>query len=401
MSEIDDRIEERLNELGEKGRRLVEFAQKMISTPSLSGEEREVSQLLAAELDDLGFRDIEVDPHGNVVAWLGQGPPKLMFNGHIDHVPPADMPDPYEARLLDGSEFGTEDVVIRGRGSCDMKANVAAGAYAATFLDPELLGSGSFLFTADVEEETDSPHGVPSLLARGLTAEYGISSESTGLDVYLGHRGKLQIDVTVAGRSSHASTPGDGLNAVYRAVPFLDAFEKFPADLAADPRFGKGTMTVTGISSDPDTEVAVVPSSCTIRLDRRYIPGETPEGCLAEVAELVERVSVEHGIEAEVELVNIYPLMSISEDHELVRCGVEAVSAVTGKAPEIKAWRFGVNGTFMSEAGIPTIGIGPGNENFAHTRDEHVPVGELVDSSRIYSNLIERLCSETKGGGHE
>lgn len=386
-------IEGRLADLGDEGRELVEFARRMVATPSLSGEEADVSKLLAVELERLGFRDVEVDHHGNVVGWLGQGPPRLMFNGHIDHVPPAGMEEPYEARLVDGSPFGVDDVVIRGRGSCDMKANVAAGAYAARFLDPAELDSGSFLFTADVQEETDSPVGVQSLLERGLTAEYGISSESTGLDVYLGHRGKIQVDVTVSGRSSHASTPGDGLNAVYRSIPFLEAFREFPEGLAGDPRFGQGTLTVTDITSEPGTDVAVVPSSCRIRLDRRYVPGETPEGCLAELSALVDRVSGEHGIEATVELVNIYPLMTIPEEHELVRLGVEAVRSVTGRDPAIKAWRFGVNGTFMSEAGIPTIGIGPGNENFAHTGDEHVPVGELVDSSRIYADLIRRLCA--------
>jgi succinyl-diaminopimelate desuccinylase len=307
------------------------------------------------------------------------------------------MADPYDARLVDAAQFGGEGLAIRGRGSCDMKANVAAGAYAAAFLDLATLTSGSFLFTADVQEETDSPLGVPALLERGLRADFGISSESTSLGVYLGHRGKVQFDVVVEGRSSHASTPSDGLNAVYRAVPFLQALERFPDGLPSDPVIGRGTLTVSGISSDPSTAVAVVPSSCAIRVDRRYIPGETPESCEAELAELVAEVSSREGIPAKLELVNVYPLMAIDAGHALVQHGVDAVREVTGGEPPIGAWRFGVNATFMSEAGIPTIGIGPGNENFAHTKDEHVPVGELIDASRIYAALITRLCSGNGG----
>jgi acetylornithine deacetylase/succinyl-diaminopimelate desuccinylase-like protein len=99
-------------------------------------------------------------------------------------------------------------------------------------------------------------------------------------------------------------------------------------------------------------------------------------------------------IPAEVRLVNVYPLMAIDRDHELVRHGIAAASAVTGREASIGAWRFGVNATFMSAAGIPTIGIGPGNENYAHTKDEHVPIDELVQSSRIYAALITRLCAK-------
>jgi putative selenium metabolism hydrolase len=373
---------------------LVRFAQRLVATPSLTGEESTVAAQLAERLGTLGYRDIEVDEHHNVVARLGEGPDRLMFNGHLDHVPPAGMEDPYDSRLIEVAGPDGPILAIRGRGSCDMKANVAAGAFAATFLDSTRLTAGTFVFTADVQEETDSPLGMPSLLERGLRAEYGISSESTGLAVYLGHRGKIQVDVTVGGRSSHASTPDDGVNAVYRALPFLEAFEQFPSSLPRDRLFGQGTMTVTGISSEPGTDVAVVPNACTIRLDRRYVPGETPGGCFAEISELVERVAARSKADAGAELVNVYPLMSIDRDHELVRAGIEATAAVTGSEPRIGAWRFGVNATFMSAAGIPTIGIGPGNEDFAHTREEHVPVEELVRASRIYARLIERLCGE-------
>lgn len=372
---------------------LVEFARELVGTPSLSGEERDVAERLARRLKRLGYRDVEIDEHFNVVGLLGEGPPRLMYNGHIDHVPPAGMEDPYDARLEDGGAYGVGGTVLRGRGSCDMKANVVAGAYAAAFVDRDALRNGSYLFTADVKEEPDSPDGVPSLLARGIGAEHGISGESTQLAVSVGHRGKIQADIVVRGRSSHASTPYAGLNAVYRAVPFLRALEASAGGLPSAELYGKATVTVTAISSEPEGDVAVVPSACTIRVDRRYVPGETPESCLGELAALVAEVSRREGVEAHVRLVNVYPLMAIDPAHPLVRAGLESVQAVTGQVPPVIAWRFGVNATFMSEAGIPCIGIGAGNEDFAHTRDEHIPVVELVHCSRIYAELITRLCS--------
>jgi succinyl-diaminopimelate desuccinylase len=371
---------------------LVEFARRLVATPSPPGEEAAASRLLADELVRLGYRDVEVDAVGNVVGWLGEGPARLMFNGHLDHVPPAGMVDPFDARVEDGAPYGRDGLVLRGRGSCDMKANVAAGAYAAAFLSAEDLRNGSYLFTADVQEETDSPEGVQALLARGLRAEYGVSGESTSLDVSLGHRGKLQLDIVVEGRSSHASTPDAGINAVYRAVPLLEALEAHAADLPDDALYGRATVTVTDISAEPGQDVAVVPSSCTIRVDRRYVPGETPESCQAQIEELVAAVAARNGIKARVQLVNIYPLMAIDPEHPLVVAGREAVRAVTGEEPRVRTWRFGVNATFMSAAGIPCIGIGPGNEDWAHTPDEHVPIDELVRCTRIYADLVSRLC---------
>jgi putative selenium metabolism hydrolase len=384
-----------LDALDAPSRRLVEFTQELIRTPSLSGQEHDVSRLLAAELETLGFRDVTIDAVGNVVGYLGEGPPRLMFNGHIDHVPPAGMKDPYGAELVDAVQFGEEGLAIRGRGSCDMKANVAAGAFAAAFLDADALRGGSFVFTADVQEEPDSPAGIPALLAAGLRADYGISSESTELAISLGHRGKVQFDIVVTGRSSHASTPDDGVNAVFRAQPFVHAVEKLHQRLPDDELFGRATVTVTGISSEPQGDVAVVPSSCTIRVDRRYVPGETPQTVTRELEDLVAEIAAEHGSTATVALVNIYPLMAIDADHPLVAAGAAAVEQVLGRAPSLRTWRFGVNATFMSEAGIPTIGIGPGNEDWAHTPEEHIPVAQLVESSRIYAALIERLCGTT------
>jgi putative selenium metabolism hydrolase len=372
-------------------RGLIEFAQRLISTPSPSEKEADVAKIVAAELIKLGYRNVEVDPNGNVTGIYGSGEPLLMYNGHLDHVPPAGMIDPYSAELVDATTYGEPGVAIRGRGACDMKGNVAAGAYAVAFLEKELR-NGSYLFTADIQEETDSPLGIPELLRRGLVAPFGLSGESTGLDVALGHRGKIQADITVEGRSSHASEPTRGLNAVFRTAPFLAAVQDLAVKLPTDDLYGDATVTVTQISSVPVGDVAVVPSSCTIRVDRRYLPSEGAEYCLKELERLVEEISAREGIDARVELVNIYPLMQISPDHELVSHGVRAVESVVGQPPKVKAWRFGVNATFMSEAGIPTIGIGPGNEYWAHTPDEHISVRQLVQASRIYAALLPALA---------
>jgi putative selenium metabolism hydrolase len=364
-------------------RELIAFAQKLVATPSLPGEEGPVSELVAAKLSELGYHDVTVDELGNVVGHFGDGPPRLMFNGHLDHVPPAGMDDPYGAQVVDGN--------LRGRGSLDMKAAVAAACFAVALLDAP--PRGGYVLTADVREEVDGPEGIQTLLARGLRADYGVSGEATSLDVTLGHRGKVQLDITVLGRSSHGSMPQAGKNAVYHAVPFLAALEHAAEHLPSDPLLGPGTLAVTGISSSPSGEVAVVPSACTIRIDRRYGRDETPESCTAAIEELVARVAAEHGVRATVEPVNVYPLMATDPEEPIVGAAVAAVEEATGRTPAVRAWQFGVNATFMNAAGIPSVGVGPGDERLAHTPDERVPVAQVVQACRAYARLIERLCA--------
>ena len=386
-------LEKSLEALDQRELALVRFAQRLVATPSLSGQERPVSLLVASELRLLGYRDVHIDEAGNVVGQLGTGRRRLMFNGHLDHVPAADMESPHDARIESDVQSGWPGLVLRGRGSCDMKANIAAGAYAAAFLPPDTKLTGAFVFAAGVQEETGSPMGMRALLARGVRADYGISGEATNLALAVGHRGKAKFDVVVSGRASHASTPSEGLNAVYRAVPFIGALEEVSGELGSDPFFGPATLTVTGIASEPEDEVAIVPSACVIGVDRRYIPGESTESCREQLTDVIARVSEREGIEAQVVLIEDHPLVSTPVDHPLVQAGCDAVEAINGERPEVGTWRFGLNASFLSAAGMPCIGIGAGDEHLAHTSEERVEVSQLLRSSRIYAELIRRLCA--------
>lgn len=370
---------------------LVDFARELVRVPSLSGQEAAASALLAAKLGSLGYRDVSVDEVGNVVAWFGSGPAKVMFNGHLDHVPPAGMERPYDAEIVDGEIWGENGPALRGRGTCDMKANLAAGAFAVAFLDRRKL-RGSYVFVADVQEELDSPQGIEKLLGEGLKAEFGISGESTGLNIALGHRGKLQCELTIYGRSSHASSPEAGENAVYAALPFLRSLQSLPETLLSDPDFGRATATVTGVISEPHENIAVVPHVCKVFIDRRYVPGESPDRCYEALAELTTDIANTTGVRADLRLVNIYPLMETPANHPLVATCSEAVRKVTAREPDLIAWRFGVNATFMNAVGIPSIGLGPGDEKWAHTPHEHVPITELTQASQIYAGIIRELC---------
>ncbi len=386
-ADLYKRVEECLDAEG-----LIVACQRAVRIPSLSGMEANVSAFMVELLKSLGADVVEKDANHNVVAiFRGSGSgPSLMYNGHLDHVPPGDMPDPYSGDLRSAEAWGERGQAIYGRGSCDMKCNVVAAAFAlGAIRRAGVCTRGDAILVADVQEEIDSPLGIQSVLSRGLGADFGISVESTDLQVYVGHRGKVEFEIDVFGRSCHSSDPLRGVNAITemaRAIAVLDALGH---DASEHPLLGKGSLAFTDIWARPGGGVAVVPDRCTVRVDRRFVPSETPESCRVQLEAALTRLP---GLSFAVRQVNLYPLMYIDPDHYLVDTLRQCREAVLGSKGELGAWRFGVNGTFMAQAGIPTVGLGPGREIWAHTDQEHVLVQDLLDAARIYIMATLKVC---------
>jgi putative selenium metabolism hydrolase len=370
--------------------------QELVRIPSLSGDEAAASHALAGCLRNLDYDRVEIDEKGNVLSWLdgtGDGP-TLLCNGHLDHVPSGDMVDPYGGRIVDAKRWGESGLAIAGRGTCDMKCNVIAAAFGLAMVKrADIPLRGTVVLNADVGEEIDSPDGVQHVLNSGLRADFGLSVESTGLRVYLGHRGKVEFELAVHGRMAHSSEPSRGENAIAKAAPLLAALDRHAEHLESHPLLGQDTLAPIDIRAEPGGGVAVVPDLCTIRVDRRYIPGETPDSCLTELAAIVDNLRAsDPSFRCDIDEVNHYPLFFTEPAHELVAAACAARADVLGAPGELGAWRFGVNGTFMARAGIPTVGFGPGDERWAHTSEEHVLVNDLIAAARVYARLAIRIC---------
>ena len=386
-----DRLRDALDVAG-----MIAACQELVRIPSLSGDEAAVAGALAGHLRRLGYDRVEVDAKANVVAWLhgAGGGPSLLFNGHLDHVPPGAMPDPYAGAVVDAARWGEAGPAIYGRGACDMKCAVVAAAFAgAAIKRADMPLRGTFVFNADVAEEIDSPDGVQHVIARGIRADHGLSGEATGLRVHLGHRGKVEFELTVHGRTAHSSDPARGLNAITQTTRLLAALDEHGRTLAAHPLLGAGTLAATDIRASPGGGVAVVPDRCTVRLDRRFVLSDTPESCREEIEAIVARLrATDPAFVCDVEPVNLSPLLYTESDQPVVAAVRAARRAVLGEPGELGAWRFGVNGTFMAQAGIPTVGFGPGDERWAHTPDEHILIAEIVTAAEVYAQTVLNVC---------
>lgn len=371
--------------------RLKAFAIELIQTPSLSMEEAGVSQLVRREMESLGYDDVWVDALHNVVGVIkgtGSGP-TLMFNGHIDHAGVGDMPEPFSGKVIDGSAFGHEGSVIYGRGASDMKGAVAAMVHAGGMI--KRLGShpaGDVLVTCVSREEMARGEGIKHLLESGLRADFAVSGEASGLKVYVGHRGKLEVKVTVKGRTTHGGYPQGGINAIFKMNRFLSALlTDYP--LPDHPFLGKATVTALDICASPGALTPIVPDRCEAVIDRRFFPEENEEQLLGSFRKIFEQIRKEDPeFKAEVETLKWFPAMFTDPNEPVVRAILRAREKVLGDGGNVGAWYFGVDGTFINEAGIPCVGLGPGNEYLAHTPKDVVPVRELFCAAEIYAALI-------------
>jgi putative selenium metabolism hydrolase len=378
---------------------LVELAGELIRVPSLSGREGPAAQRLAAALASLGWEDVSLDAKNNVIGWL-RGPrpgPTLMLNGHIDHAPPGLMADPYGGQEVDGQLYGTPGRVLRGRGAVDMKGALASMAWAGVAL--RRAGGprrGALVFVANTFEEVSTAEGINEVfLVDGVKADMAVCGEATNLGIYLGHRGMVEVKVSAVGRTSHASNPSLGLNAIRLMRSFLETLDEAASGWPTGHFLGDVVATPIDISASPGRDAPIVPDRCSLHIDRRFLPGETPEAIAAQMRELVEQTRRRHpDFRAEVEILRVFPSLWCQPEQPVVSALKRARRQVLGEAGPLGRWLFGTDGAFISGFGVPCAGFGPGDERFAHTPEDHVPVDDLLAAAQVYAAVAADILSE-------
>lgn len=384
---------------------MVAFAQKLVQTPSISGTELDLSELAILEMRKLGYDEVFRDDQGNIVGLVrGSEPgPTIMYNSHMDHVSPGDAANwegynPYGG-ALDICEADNQDKTLKeqaqcihGRGASDVKCGEAVQIYAGGLI-AALRGQGvpvkgNFMFTGVVQEEPAEMVGMMHLVdktlpARGLDYDAMVSSEATSLKLYCGHRGRVELLVTVYGRTSHGSAPWLGVNAIYKAIPLIQKLkdELYPS-LPKDEKLGQASISLNIIECSPGA-LSIVPDRCMLSIDRRTIPGETAETAIGQIKDIIaELAAADPEFRADVVVKSAvetsYTGMSyevakdmapwkISTEHGFVQASQAALEAL-GQTVKYGYWDFGTDAS--KTCGIdrkPTIGYSPMQEQYAHT----------------------------------
>ncbi len=389
------------------GERMTAFLRDMIAIPSESRREGEVIHRIQEEMMTLGFDEIRIDAMGNLLGRIGKGKRVIAMDAHIDTVgigdPQAWQWNPYEGKMEDG--------IVFGRGACDQEGGMASMVYAGRIIkDLGLKEDYSLWITGTVQEEDCDGLCWQYLIKENvLRPEVVVITEPTNLQIYRGHRGRMEIGVTTRGISCHGSAPERGKNAIYVMARIVGEIERLNGRLKDDAFLGKGSVAVTFIECSTPS-LCAVPDRAYIHLDRRLTLGETMESALAEVRDAIQKAGAEATVEVlkynapsytgfVYETEKYYPTWVLSEDHLLCRASMDAYRRVLGELPTVGKWTFSTNGVAtMGMMGIPTIGLGPANEIFAHSVDDQVPVSHLVRAAAFYAAFPRIYCHWAREG---
>jgi putative selenium metabolism hydrolase len=382
--------------------RIVRFLRDIIAIPAESGAEEARCRRVLAEYEALGFDEAYFDGLGSVIGRIGNGPIKILMDGHIDCVGVGDR-DAWDFDPFEGKE---EDGQIWGRGAVDELPAIAAMAYGARILAdrgwPEAV---TLYLSASVMEEDCDGYCMLHLIQReNIRPDYVVLGEPTDLNVYRGQRGRLEATITTRGVSAHGAHAEHGVNALYKMAPIISDVEELNTRLGHDDFLGTGSVIVSFIECTTPS-LNAVPDSARITIDRRLTVGETQETALAELRALP------HLGDAEVELLDYdrtswrgvraqqskyYPTWVVDEDHPLVQGVADAAAEVLPARPKISRWHFSTNGVAtMGTLGIPTVGFAPGLEELAHTTRENVKIDDLVIATAVYSLIPDAISVAT------
>jgi putative selenium metabolism hydrolase len=371
----------------------------IIQVPAFSGTEKERIQLLEGLCREAGMEDLRIDGLGSLIGRVGKGSKNLVFDAHIDTVAAGDESQwkspPFSGKIADG--------LVHGRGATDQLGGAAAMISAARILrDLSYQGDFSLWFSFTVlEEDCDGLCWKHLIEEEGFVPDFAVSTEPTSLRLYRGHRGRMEIQIDIRGRSCHGSAPERGDSAAYKAARAALAIEKLNGELKPDEDefLGKGTITVSQIKVQGPSQCAV-PDQAMLYCDRRLTWGENDRIAIAQVEKALGEAGGDNfsvampeyrkpAYTGKVYAQELYfPTWKIKADHPLVRAGVEAYGELYNKPPVVDKWTFSTNCVAIcGRHSIPCIGFGPGDEVQAHAPNEVNRIEDLEICSAFYAAL--------------
>jgi putative selenium metabolism hydrolase len=372
---------------------ILQFFREIVAIPSMESQIKEVGERCAAEMKKLGFAEVWWDKMGNIVGKIGEGDKILLYDSHIDTVgigdPAAWQWDPFKGKVEDG--------ILYARGACDEKQSTPGMIYGLALAhELGLLNGITAYYFGNMEEWNDGSAPNAFVQTEGIKPDFVVIGEPTKMQVYRGHKGRVEFQIKAKGKSAHAASNFLGDNAIYKLLPIIDRLSKIEPELGDDPFLGHGRLTVTDMHVKTPS-INAVPDEATIFIDRRITFGEEPQAELRRLQAVIgERSDIEASILVYDEpsytgfvfpLDKIYPAWAFPAEHPFVQAGVQAGELLWG-AMNTGKWDFSTNGIYWAgKMGIPSIGFGPGDEIHAHTVIDQVKLADVVKATEWYALL--------------
>ncbi len=357
-----------------------------IDTTNPPGNEIELEKIIIPFLEK---SKIEYSIHrsaktrSNIIAEIGKKDSKtLLISCHMDVVPAGDGWDtePFEPVIKDGR--------IYGRGTMDNKGQLAAVLIAMKNLKKteETLNS-RVIFAIVADEECGSEHGMAFLMKNNLIkADYAIIPDTAGNmeTIVIGEKGNLGLEYTFIGRQAHGSTPEEGINAIHLASDFIQKIKDYTLKHTHNPDFEGPTINIGLINGG--SAFNMVAGKCTITLDIRTIPNQTPESIKKELDLIAESCG------------NFRSVITMTHDPMLVDINSPLIKAIQKSAQKINsrpAKTITIGGGTVSKElvkrGICSVGFSCGDHDMFHIANESIDIAELEQFSKVIEEIVHDL----------
>ncbi|HTV53902.1 MAG TPA: M20/M25/M40 family metallo-hydrolase [Terriglobia bacterium] len=309
----------------------------------------------------------------------------LVFCAHLDTVGTAGMTiAPFEPRLEDGRVYG--------RGSYDMKGSAAAIMAAAVALAQESF-NGRVLVSLVADEEYASL-GAQDFVKRYPADACVLTEPSEGAgSLVLAHKGFVWAEIETRGRAAHGSRWDLGVSAIGkmgRVIAALEQFDREELRRRVHPLVGPASLHCATIRGG--TGLSTYSENCVMHVERRTLPGETPEQVLRELADVVRSA----GEVAEIRCTLHRPPLACDRDAPIASCVREAITRVTGRPPEEIGVGYWMDAALFAAAGIPTVNYGPSGAG-AHEPVEWVDLASVIKCSEVLIDVARRFCGQAAG----
>ena len=423
---MTDAIERVMRTIDDRRDELVALTQELVRFPTTNPPGmayRECAEVIGQRLSKRGFAveyvrgegapgDNDQYPRINVIARREgtESGPCVHFNGHIDVVETGRgwSLDPFAAVVRDGR--------IYGRGTCDMKAGIAASIVAVeALIDSGIPLPGALEISGTVDEESGGYGGVAYLAERGWFApsrvQHVIIPEPLNVDrVCIGHRGVWWAELETKGRIAHGSMPFLGDSAIRHMGAVLERLEhELLPQLAArttampvvPPAARQSTLNINSVHGGQSEDFEGLPApcvadSCRIVIDRRFLVEETIDGVKGELRDILERLVRDRpGFRYSIrDLFEVLPVIA-DRNGPVVQATVAAVRAVLGRDAEIVCSPGTYDQKHIDRIGRlkDCIAYGPGILDLAHQPDEYVEIDDLVASAKVMARSAHQLLT--------
>jgi acetylornithine deacetylase/succinyl-diaminopimelate desuccinylase-like protein len=237
--------------------------------------------------------------------------------------------------------------------------------------------------------------GIKKLLKRfDIKPDFVVYGGPTNLEINTAHPGQAIFEIITKGKMSNIGNVKEGENAILKMNEVL-ACLKENVTLPEDKRFGKANMIFSSITSLPVNEFYAIPSLCKALVVRQYFKGENPDSIRDGLLETLKKNGYKDS-DVDIQLKTHHAPMEIDPNVEVVKVLKETKDFVMKKEAKISQWTSGISMSNLFDIDVPIVGFGPGDEKFAHTSIEHIPIDHIKAAVKLYTVLGEKICVQMK-----